>query len=358
LGLKDTAAIEYFADNEIFADAFNYYFFGSRKVIKPEELQPLDSAQAATIFGTRGKVPVKRYRDILKLAKKTDKGVFVLLGMELQSEIDYGMTVRNMLYDALSYDAQIKAIENQHEHQKKSEQNVNNDNAGLTSEQSVNNIKGECRNSSAEFLSGMTKEDKLKPVITLVINLSGKPWDGPRELCDLLDIKDDALRQFLNNYTLHIISPDMMNDEEFLKFNTMCGFVLNVIKYEHDEYGLAASINENYSDTSINIDDKTEQFLSTVTDIEVLREELKKNKEVGMVSKVFHRLKKKIMVLAAIDALKNLGKSDEDIVSYITKRHHVTPDFVRDLMNVWPHPLLDDDEEHDNDPTPSVPAGS
>ena len=103
MGLKDTAAIQFFADEEIFADAFNYYFFGGRKVIKPEELQPLDSAQVATIVGKRGKVPVKRYRDILKLAKKSDKGVFVLLGMELQSEIDYGMTVRNMLYDALSW---------------------------------------------------------------------------------------------------------------------------------------------------------------------------------------------------------------------------------------------------------------
>ncbi len=149
----------------------------------------------------------------------------------------------------------------------------------------------------------------------------------------------------------------MMDDKEFLKFSPQCGFALNVIiKYEHNEDGLAASIKENYSD--ISIDDKTEQFLSTVTDIEVLREELNKNKEVGMVSNVFHRLKKKIMVLSAIDALKNLGKSDEDIVSYITKRHHVTPDFVRELMKVWPNPLLDDGEEHDNDTAPSVPAGA
>ena len=367
MGLKDTAAIQFFADDEIFADVFNYYLYEGRNVIKPEDLQPLDSAQAVIIFGKRGKVSVKRYRDILKLAKKTDKGVFVLLGMELQSEIHYGMTVRNMLYDALSYATQIKAIENQHERQKKLEQNVNNGNARLTYGKGVFKIKGSrkkrknCRNSrngSAEFLSGMTKDDKLKPVITLVMNLSGKPWDGPRELCDLLDIKDDALRPFLNNYTLHIISPDMMNDEEFLKFNTMCGFVLNVIKYEHDEYGLAASINENYSDTSIDIDDKTEQFLSTVTDIEVLREELKKNKEVGMVSNVFHRWKQKIKVLSAIDVLKNQGNSDEDIVSYITKRHHVTPDFVRDLMKVWPNPLLDDDEDQEKDPAPSVPAGA
>ncbi|MEE3421830.1 MAG: hypothetical protein VZR11_03855 [Succinimonas sp.] len=143
----------------------------------------------------------------------------------------------------------------------------------------------------------------------------------------------------------------MMDDKEFLKFSTQCGFALNVIiKYEHDEDGLAALIKENYSD--IGIDDKTEQFLSTVTDIEVLREELKKNKEVGMVSNVFHRWKQKIKVLAAIKVLKDKGDSDEAIVDYVTKQFHVSQDYVRELMKVWPNPLLDDDEEHDNDPTP------
>ena len=77
-----------------------------------------------------------------------------------------------------------------------------------------------------------------------------------------------------------------------------------------------------------------------------------------MVSNVFHRWKQKIKVLSAIDVLKNQGNSDEDIVSYITKRHHVTPDFVRDLMKVWPNPLLDDDEDQEKDPAPSVPAGA
>ncbi|WP_406038900.1 hypothetical protein [Succinimonas sp.] len=77
-----------------------------------------------------------------------------------------------------------------------------------------------------------------------------------------------------------------------------------------------------------------------------------------MVSNVFHRWKQKIKVLAAIKVLKDKGDSDEAIVDYVTKQFHVSQDYVRELMKVWPNPLLDDDEEHDNDPTPSVPAGS
>ena len=77
-----------------------------------------------------------------------------------------------------------------------------------------------------------------------------------------------------------------------------------------------------------------------------------------MVSNVFHRWKKKIMVLAAIDTLKKRGESDEDIVDFVAEHYHVTPDYVRDLMKVWPNPLLDDDEDQENDLARSVPAGS
>ena len=197
----------------------------------------------------------------------------------------------------------------------------------------------------------MTKEDKLKPVITLVINLSGKPWDGPRELCDLLDIKDDALRPFLNNYQLHIISPDMMDDKEFLKFSTLCGFALNVLKYRYDGKGLAASIRETFG--GITADTKTKRFLKTVMKSKILDE---LTKEDNMVMNAFDQIGLEMMVVGTIDALKNLGNSDEDIVNFVTKRHHVTPDYVLDLLKVWPKPFLDFNKARDNDPTPSVPA--
>ena len=181
---------------------------------------------------------------------------------------------------------------------------------------------------------------------------SAEPRDDFWEPWALLNIKDDTLRHFLIYYRLNIISPDMMDDKEFLKFSTMCGFALNVIKYELDEDGLASSIEKSFSNTIL--DDKTEQFLSTVTDIEVLREELNKNKEVNMVSNVFHRLRQKMMVLGTIDTLKKLGKSDEYIVVFIAENYQVTPDYVRDLMKVWPHPLLKGTKAQ----APSVPAES
>ncbi|MBQ3682778.1 MAG: hypothetical protein II922_06825 [Succinimonas sp.] len=81
-------------------------------------------------------------------------------------------------------------------------------------------------------------------------------------------------------------------------------------------------------------------------------------KEANMVMDAFDQIGLELVVVGTIDTLKNLGNSDEDIVNFVTKRHHVTPDYVRDLLKVWPKPLLDFNinKAHDNDPAPSVPA--
>ena len=44
--------------------------------------------------------------------------------------------------------------------------------------------------SSGEFLTGMAKEDRLAPVVTLVLYLNDKPWDGARSLHEMLNFKN------------------------------------------------------------------------------------------------------------------------------------------------------------------------
>ena len=146
-----------------------------------------------------------------------------------------------------------------------------------------------------------------------------------------------------------------MDDKEVLKFSTLCGFALNVLKYRYDGNGLAASIKERFS--NITVDTKTKRFLKTVMKSKILDE---LTKEDNMVMDAFDQLGLKMVVVGTIDVLKNLGNSDEDIVNYVTKRHHVTSDYEWDLIKVWPNPLLDFNinKAHDNAPAPSVPAGA
>ena len=68
---------------------------------------------------------VQKYRDILKktVVKEDGEAVYLLLGVENQTDIHYAMPVRNMIYDALQYGKQVDETsrKNQKEKAKKVE---------------------------------------------------------------------------------------------------------------------------------------------------------------------------------------------------------------------------------------------
>ncbi len=69
-----------------------------------------------------------------------------------------------------------------------------------------------------EFLSGMSKDEKFVPIITLVLYLgTGEKWDGAVCLYDLLDM-DDKLKPFITNYKLNLF--DYHTCEDFSVFQT------------------------------------------------------------------------------------------------------------------------------------------
>uniref|UniRef100_UPI0038655880 hypothetical protein n=1 Tax=Succinimonas sp. TaxID=1936151 RepID=UPI0038655880 len=87
----------------------------------------------------------------------------------------------------------------------------------------------------------------------------------------------------------------------------------------------------------------------TVTKSKILDE---LTKEDNMVMDAFDQIGLEMMVVGTINSLKILGQSDEDILDFVVEHYHVTPDYVRDLLKVWPHPFL----EMFKAPAPSVPA--
>ena len=93
-----------------FADFFNYYLFEGKQVIKASDLCERDTTEVLSIFGTDKKeIQKQKWRDLLKSAiiKSTEYGIFVLLGVENQSDIHYAMPVKNMVYDAMEYSTQV-----------------------------------------------------------------------------------------------------------------------------------------------------------------------------------------------------------------------------------------------------------
>jgi len=55
-----------------------------------------------------------------------------------------------------------------------------------------------------EFLSKMRRTDRFLPVISIVIYYGEKAWDGPKTLCEMLNIPNE-LKEFVNDYKMNLV---------------------------------------------------------------------------------------------------------------------------------------------------------
>ena len=319
MGVIDTEGKRYLFNNDIFADAFNYLVYGGKQVIKADELREIDTTELALPYGNGAKVPVQKYRDILKLwdAKMDDAAIYVILGTELQDKVHYGMPVKDGLYDMLGYSNQIDEIRRSYRNQ-----NGKNDTDG---ELVVDGDSLKIKLTSEEFLSGLRKGDKLIPIITAVVYLGDTPWDGPRSLHEMLDFKNDAIKDFVPDYKINLISPADMDDDEFTKFNTDLGFAMNVIKHQSDNADEIIGATNHRK-----IDRDTAVFLNTAVKLNLEYEE-----ETGGVDMclAMEKKEKRDEVNGAIKGMRIAGMSDNDIVAQIIKNFNVTKEYVLALLS-------------------------
>ena len=306
MGQADIVTKEYMREPHVFADAFNFLLYDGRQVIKPSELKELDTAEMMYFGGGAPKrgTGVQKYRDILKYVTVMSgaKAAYILLGVENQTDIHYAMPVKNMVYDAMQYAEQVSRIASDHR---------NNSNKGTMS--------------SAEFLSGFTREDRLQPVITLVVHFGADPWDGPTSLHEMLAVQDDTIRRYAQDYRVHMLDPSRISQNDFKKFASSLREVLNYIKYSKDEKGLArlleederlkkleveaARVIETITHTDFAIDEKTEvvNVCQAVEDMMKTREQ--KGRELGQRDMLVQLVRKGLLSVA--DAASEAGLSCE-----------------------------------------------
>ncbi|MBQ7266234.1 MAG: hypothetical protein IJS61_09060 [Firmicutes bacterium] len=212
MGIIDAESKLYFSKNLIFADMFNFKLYNGKNIIKADELRELDTTEISVPYGNGTRVPIQKSRDVLKIwsAMTDGKAVYVILGSEVQDKIHYAMPVKNGLYDMLGYASQVD----------KSRKSYKND--AKDADLSIDNGTVKIKLTSAEFLPGFRKEDKIIPIITLTVYLSPEEWDGPLDLHSMLDIEDKELLQFIPNYRVNLIAPMNINDNDFDKFHAYC----------------------------------------------------------------------------------------------------------------------------------------
>lgn len=85
-----------------------------------------------------------------------------------------------------------------------------------------------------EFLSGITRKDRLTPVITLVIHFGDSQWDGTMSLKEMMAPSDEKILSYVQDYRINLIEPARMTTEEIGKFQSTLREVFNFIKYSKD----------------------------------------------------------------------------------------------------------------------------
>lgn len=317
MGFIDAEGKQYFSINTIFADLFNYLLYDGKQVIQAENLKKLDTTEIAIPYGKKARVPVQKYRDLLKLwsAMMDNDAIYVMLGAELQDKIHYAMPVKQGLYDMIGYSRQVE--EAKHSYRKKSK-----DGGDLFAKDGILRI----RLSGDEFLSGFRKEDKLIPIITATVYLSAEKWDGPLDLHDMINIKSKSLLRFIPNYPINLISPANMEESDFEKFSTDLGLAMKVLKHQKER-----DISDIILDTGHRkVDRNTAVFLNNVANLGLDYSE--ESGDANMLCEGMEKYTKEKEVTGAIKVLKADGNPDEYIISKVMQLFDVTREYVTDLL--------------------------
>ena len=179
MGTKDTITKDYMADNRVFADVFNHMLYKGKNIIAPDALHPLDTTAITVPYGSgKSEVPVQKFRDEFKAfnAMHDEESIYLLLGIENQSEQHFAMPVKNMVYDSLEYAGQVEKSAKSHREARQRAP------------------------TSGEYLTGFYKDDRLIPVITVVVYFGSDAWDAPRSLHEMLSVQNPDILSMVPDY--------------------------------------------------------------------------------------------------------------------------------------------------------------
>ena len=322
---EDIAVKQYLKVRERFADIYNANMFGGRQVIKPEELSEINAESniiedgVKVIFkdgesdSTHAKRTLWRYRDIVM---KWRGIILMILACEIQAKVHYAMPVRGMLYDALSYTDQMHEI---WEHLSEKERKEVNE---------------------AEFFSRFRKEDKLRPVVTLVFYYGEQPWDGSLELYDMFELESEGdleeVKGFVANYKVKLVDASMVEDLSL--YQSDLKEVLGFVKYRGDKERLLTYANENRKFFE-SVDYETVNALGAMIQGGEKYAEMFKNNKAEEECNMCQALEDlwedgvKSGIRKAVFMLRKVGTSDEVIVDMIKTEYNISVEEARRYMD-------------------------
>ena len=220
MGKSDCATKVFLSDRIVFADLVNCGVFGGRQVVCKDDLQEANCEEVVSFHGVgRGSGHGERLRDLaMNVVVREARGTkFIVVGVENQRKTHLAMPARCMLYDAMRHAENLRRIV-------------------------AANRRG--RRPGRDLLSGLRPEDRLPPVVTLVVYWGRGGWKGPRTLHDMIDFPAEGLKPLCADYRMNLIEPAAMEDADFKKFRTDLGAVLHYVKVQDDPGELERLLHE------------------------------------------------------------------------------------------------------------------
>ena len=256
---KKAAAVKQWIENRRrFANLFNAKLFNGIQIIKPEDLEPCEGETHILFQAKEGKKQeIHRYRDVTMRWK--GKMNLMILACENQEKIHYAMPVRTMIYDGLSYVQQMK-----HKWDLRDEE-------------------GDIE--SDEFLSRFCKDDKLCPVITLVLYFGEKEWDASLDLYGMFDIEEilrmnEEMSKYIPNYTINLIDAARLDNLEV--FQKDLQVIFGLLKCRKDKQRLKQYVEDN-EEFFKSVDVDTAMVMGTFVNSNSIINEIKNQNEGGSV---------------------------------------------------------------------------
>ncbi|MBQ1493259.1 MAG: Rpn family recombination-promoting nuclease/putative transposase [Blautia sp.] len=123
------------------------------------------------------------------------------MGLKNQTYINYQMPYRTLMSDSVNYGRQVTDIEGTR---------------GNEFREKATDIIGRPMTND-EYVGRFLKDDRICPVISLVVYTGDDPWDGPMCLRDMF--VDSPLKPFANDYQMYLLDVKHMNDEELAAFS-------------------------------------------------------------------------------------------------------------------------------------------
>lgn len=301
MGREDVYESDYLEDPEIFADLVNGVLYRGEQVVKPGEL----TEQDGELRSVSGKAVKKVIRDKVKFWKGTMLAVFVV---ENQTKVDYHMVLRVMLAESMAYDKQWRKMQ------------ARNKGENLPSD---------------EFLSGMRKEDKFIPVITIVIYYGReKPWDGAKTLYELLDVRgnEERILPFVSDHKLNMF--DLHECDNFEQFHSELGLVFEFLRYSEDRRKLEERL-EKKQEKYRELSRQAKVLLTKFTNIKKIPgvpEEKFRKGDFDM-CKAFEDMKAEGRAEGIIETALEYGAVTEEIPEKLQKILRISPEEAREYLD-------------------------